>query len=162
MNLTLKFFVDLSPLWQPVVHSGNSFITLTSVCFHKKLLLILETSWTDKTGLKSVLNKGWNCWILWISCRPTMCRTVEKKIFWKFVKNFCLRSNRQPRQSYQMCQRKILVLSDKNRHLKPNFEPQFRIRMTSNRGHYLGKVAPNIPMYRSNPADLCTKIFNGI
>ena len=144
-------------------------INVCLLCFHEKLLLFLESSWTDKKGLKSVfarvLNKGWNCWILWTSCRTkALCRTVEKKFFWKFVKisNFCLRSNRQPWQSYQMCQRKILVLSVKNRHLKPNFEPQFIIGMTSNRGHYLWKVTPNLPMYRIYPADLCTKIFNGI
>ena len=43
-----------------------------------------------------------------------------------------------------------------------NLKVIFRIRMTSNRGHYFWKVTPNLPMYRSNPADLCTKIFNGI
>ena len=46
--------------------------------------------------------------------------------------------------------------------LKKNLKVTFRIRMTSNRGHYFWKVTPNLPMYRSNPADLCTKIFNGI
>ena len=46
--------------------------------------------------------------------------------------------------------------------LKKNLKVTFRIRMTSNRGHYFWKVTPNLPTYRSNPADLCTKIFNGI
>ena len=56
----------------------------------------------------------------------------------------------------------FLVPSNKNCHLEPNFEPQFIIGLTSNRGHYLWKVIPNLLMYRSNPADLCTKTFNGI
>ena len=46
--------------------------------------------------------------------------------------------------------------------LKKNLKVTFRIRMTSNRGHYFWKVTPNLPTYRSNPADLCTKIFNGV
>ena len=79
---------------------------------------------------------------------------------WIFL--ICLHNHRSRQQSYQMCQRKILRLFDKNRPSKPNFEPQFIIRMTSNRGHYLWKVTPNLPMYRMYPADLCTKIFNGI
>ena len=65
-------------------------------------------------------------------------------------------------QSYQLCQRKILSLAFKNRPSKPNLGPQFIIRMTSNWGHYFLKVTPNLPTYRIYPADLCTKIFNGV
>ena len=79
------------------------------------------------------------------------------QIFW-----ICLHNQRSTQQSYQMCQRKILALSVKNRPSKPNLKPQFIIRTTSNWGHYLWKVTPNLPIYRMYPADLCTKNFNGI
>ena len=84
------------------------------------------------------------------------------KISIKFQTFVYLIHNRQTWQSYQMCQTKILDISDKNRQSKPNCEPQFIIRRTSNRGHYFSKVTQNLPMYRMYPADLCTNIFNGI
>ena len=69
---------------------------------------------------------------------------------------------RQTWQSHHLWQRKIMTLFDRNHPSKPNFQPQFIIRMTSNHNHYLWKVTPNLSMYRMYLADLYTKIFNGI
>ena len=65
MNFTLKFFVDLSPVWQPAailvsVSLNINVLTelfFTSVCcvFTRNFYyVLLESSWTDKKGLKTV------------------------------------------------------------------------------------------------------------
>ena len=58
MNVILKFFVNLSPIWQALailvsvslninIPTELFFITFTSVLyFQEKLLLFLESSWT--------------------------------------------------------------------------------------------------------------------
>ena len=54
----------------------------------------------------------------------------------KFQTFVYINNARQTWQSYQLCQRKMLALSVKNCPKKPNYEPRFIIRMTSNWGHY--------------------------
>ena len=54
----------------------------------------------------------------------------------KFQTFVYVNNARQTWQSYQLFQRKMLALSVKNRPKKPNYEPRFIIRMTSNWGHY--------------------------
>ena len=88
-------------------------------------------------------------------------RTLGKSSF-ENLWNFCLHRNRQTWQSYQMCQRRILLLSVKNSLSKPNLNPQFIIRGWSEAGGLYLKITQNCQISTPTSADLSATIFNGI
>ena len=95
-------------------------------------------------------------------CQRTSCRTEKKEVLLKICEKICLRRNRQTWQSYQICQRKILSLSDKNSLSRLNLKPQFIIRGWSEAGGFYTKITQNCQISEPNSADLCNMIFNGI
>ena len=150
----LSFSLICHLIWQLIAilvslfHSRSRWCLL---CFHEKFLTY---SWNSLAPLTmecvSIKQKKSNL----LNCQRTSFRTVKKEVLLKICKK---RRNRQTWQSYQIWQKKILSLSDKNSLSKLNLKPQFIIRGWSEAGGFYTK---NCQISEPNSADLCNMIFN--
>ena len=158
-----RFFSICHLFWQPVTILVSLFHNIHDhvccwllLCFH---IFLHNLHIPVNNSMWFLLNKKKR--IYWTSWRTVKESSFETELFWKFMKNFVYVVT-QTWQSYQICQRKILFLSDKNSPSKPNSKPQFIIRGWLEAEGFYMKITQNCQISLPTSADLCTIIFNGI